>query len=145
MRFKIGIWIVFLMILCQSACCEEAMYIRIVSRGDTQEAQMEKIEVRNAVMPLIPEHSSELEKRLPLIYAAANGIAPCEIDIRLWNPEKKVPLQTLYITVGEGSGPNWWGILYPQGAMIFTENKENEKIIFDWPIVARFLKWLGIQ
>lgn len=123
-------WILIFM-LGQWAAGEEEMYIRVVSRDALPAAQEEKLRVRDAVLQLIECQGSivlsDIEKK-------ANETAPCRVEIRRWGPEGGQPAPTLYITIGEGAGPNWWGILYPKGAALAGEETGEEGIRLVWPL-----------
>jgi len=34
----------------------------------------------------------------------------------------------------------WWGLLFPQ---MFMRDNGSEKVVFEWPLVMRVIKWLG--
>jgi len=34
----------------------------------------------------------------------------------------------------------WWGLLFPQ---MFLRPGGGEKVIFEWPLVMRVIRWLG--
>ena len=136
--------IVLALCLCLSACCEEVEYIRVVSRDDSIAAQLEKYRVRDAIIPLLKKAGGPLTERLDEINRVANQVAPSQAIIRPWVPEGYTEGATLYITIGEGQGPNWWGILYPDGLDLFSEETGDEGIVFDWPVIQWILQWLGI-
>jgi len=139
-------WIVWLLIflLGQGAAGEAEMYIRIVSRDASPDAQEEKFKVRDLVLPVIQEHCGDDEALLSYIEVLANEIAPCHADIRQWHPEGHPEGSTLYITIGEGAGPNWWGIFYPKGtALTGEEIDDDEEIHLVWPLLDWICAWLG--
>ena len=110
---------------CHGAVCEEApvcptIYLRVVARNDSEEAQAEKLQVRDAVLAVCPGQCAEPGALLPLIQSVAASFAPCRVDIRPRTPGGGVaPAPTVYILLGEGNGHNWWGILY-QNALLWA-------------------------
>ena len=121
---------------------EEIQYIRVISREDTKEAQLEKYRVRDAILLLLYQ-AEDVNKMLPAIERRANQIAPCSISIRSWGPKGMEEAPTLYIRIGQGQGPNWWGILYPKGVAWAGEREEGVALHFIWPLWARVRGWLG--
>ena len=57
-------------------------------------------------------------------------------------------LPTVYITLGEGKGHNWWGVLY-EDALLWARADEGEEkdgeVVFLWPIWEWLCRLLGIQ
>ena len=95
----------------EEAC--PAVYLRVVARNDSPEAQAEKRRVRDAVLAACPARCDDPGALLPAVRRAAASIAPCRTDIRPWTPGGGVPsAATVYIVLGEGNGRNWWGVLY---------------------------------
>lgn len=132
-----------LLCLCFPAYGEDTGYCRIVSRDASVEAQREKYRVLGAVLPLLIRDSRPVSDRLTEIEAAADRIAPCDVDIRIWAPPGKAEGKTLYITIGEGMGPNWWGILYDGGLGLFARDTGEEGVSFTWPVIDWLLNLLG--
>jgi len=91
--------------------------------------------VRNAVMAACPGDAALLPAALPRIRAAVLRIAPGTADIRPWAPEGRAARPTLYVTLGEGKGHNWWGVLY-DGALGMAgaeQEADTEEVVFVWP------------
>ena len=108
----------------ESSYAGEVYYIRIIARDDSPPAQEEKILLRDALLPLFPEKAEELSAFLPHITAVAQALAPCSVEMRAWSPHQKTPpAPTVYITIGEGGGKNWWGVLY-EGAKEMAAGEE---------------------
>lgn len=141
-RMLIGM---LLLCLCVSARCENAAYIRVVSRDDSPAAQQEKFRVRDAILPLLTEECDTIADLLAAIEAAADEIAPCSTQIRPWAPEGYPVHSTVYVTIGDGKGPNWWGILYDGGIGLFAVDDGGEKVTFDWPWIRWMLNAIGIK
>ena len=100
------------------------VYLRVIGRDDTPEAQAEKLLVRDAVRAACPAQCADPEALLPLIQSVAASLAPCQVDFRLWTPGGGVPsAPTVYILLGEGAGHNWWGVLY-QNALLWARIDE---------------------
>ncbi|MBE5787611.1 MAG: hypothetical protein E7324_08750 [Clostridiales bacterium] len=131
------------MIVFTAAGRGDGMYIRVVSRDDSADAQMEKIRVRDAVLPLLPEDAERLAAHWDAICDAANAVASCQVQIRPWAPEGMPMRDTLYITVGGGEGPNWWGILYRDGPALLGKAAGEEEYRLYFPLVQWLLQWLG--
>lgn len=130
---------------------EEIWYLRVIGRDDTASGQEEKIRVRNAALSACPENLADMGETLTAIQRAAERLAPCRVEIRLWRPDEKTPAApTVYITVGEGRGHNWWGLLYKNALLLSrmdteeTDAETDGAVIFEWPILEAVLRWLGI-
>ncbi len=96
----------------------QAIYLRVVARDDSPEAQAEKLRLRDAVRAACPARCADPQALLPLIQSIAAPFAPCRVDLRPWTPGGGVPpAPTVYILLGEGAGHNWWGILYPNALL----------------------------
>lgn len=123
--------------LSESSCAKEVYYIRIIARDDSSLAQEEKLRLRDALLPLFPEKAEELSFFLPFITASAKDIAPCRVELRSWSPDQKTPpAPTVYITIGEGDGKNWWGVLY-EGAKEMAASGEtaySDRVIIRWQL-----------
>ena len=144
MRMKCWIWILLLMQMGGIAHSEEYRYMRVVSRDHTQQAQTEKIKVRDAVLSMLPEDFKDWEGYLPEIEKKVKEMSDGHVEIKKWAPPGMESASCLYITLGRGDGPNWWGILYPKGMELFSDNPEGEKTVFVWPLLERLARWLGI-
>ena len=131
-----------------NANAEERWYLRVVARNDTPEAQEEKLRVRDAVLDACPPTENELFSALPDIKKAAESAAPCRVEIKRWSPEESVPpALTLYITVGEGRGHNFWGVLYADSMLMAKAGdipEEPERVEFVWPLWRWLLNLFGL-
>lgn len=128
----------------------DCWYLRVIGRNDTAAAQEEKLRVRDAVWAVCPDEPAMLTEALPAIRQAAESVASCQIELRFWSPGDGWETQpTLYITVGEGQGHNWWGVLY-DGALHMAQAKNTEKpedtddeVEFVWPLWEWLLRLFG--
>ena len=127
---------------------EECWYLRVIARNDTPEAQEEKLCVLDAVLDACPLTENELFFALPDIKKAAESAAPCRVEIKRWSPEESVPpALTLYITVGEGRGHNFWGVLYADSLLMAKAGdipEEPERVEFVWPVWRWLLNLFGL-
>ena len=135
-------FIFLLLLVCMPFSARGEMYIRIIARDDSWTAQMEKVQFRDEILPLLPENPRELPRAIREIqrnYA-------CQIEIRPWAPEGKALYPTVYITLGEGRGHNWWGVLFPDSLRLakMGENETGE-ITFRYPIFTFLFGWLWPQ
>lgn len=127
----------------------ERWYVRVVARSDAPAAQTEKIRVRDAVLRACPEKLQALPTALPRILAAAGDIAPdAAVTVRPWAPAGHPARPTLYVSLGEGAGRNWWGVLYEDAVFLAAEegeaeNAETAEIVWTWPVVDWLLSLLG--
>ena len=109
---------------CEEAPADRAVYLRVVARDDSEEAQAEKLQVRDAVRAACPGQCADPQELLPLIQSIAASFAPCRVNLRPWTPGGGVPsAPTVDILLGEGAGHNWWGILY-QNALLWVRIEE---------------------
>lgn len=105
---------------------EETVYMRVVARSDETGAQQEKMLVRNTAIFLYPDKVKLLEKLFP----------DCRVTMKPWQPDKHTaPAQTVYITIGQGLGQNWWGVLFPDSVHWASRGEGEMHItfpIFEW-------------
>ena len=127
-----------------AAQAQETVYLRVIGRDDTERGQAEKRRVRDAVLSVCPADWTDPEALLQAADRAANAIADCETQVRIWQPEGGVPARTLFITIGAGRGHNWWGILYGDAAKIISEETDGEEITVVWPLWDWLRRLLGI-
>ncbi len=118
---------------------EGRWYLRVIARDDSREAQEEKLRVRNAVLAVCPARTEALAAALPMIHKTAEKTAPCRVSVRIWRPNGQTPpAPTIYITVGEGAGRNWWGVLYDNAVLLAqaegSADGPAEEIEFVWPL-----------
>ena len=124
-------------------------YVRVVAQSDAPAAQTEKIRVRDAVLRACPESPQALPGALPRILASAGDIAPdAAVTVRPWAPAGWPARPTLYVSLGEGAGRNWWGVLYEDAVFLAAEegeaeNAETAEIVWTWPVVDWLLSLLG--
>lgn len=134
--------------LTMNAKAEERWYLRVIARNDTPEAQEEKLRVRDAALNACPLTENELFSALPDIKKAAESVAPCRVEIKRWSPDKKIPpALTLYITIGEGWGHNYWGALYADSLLMAKAGdipEEPERVEFVWPVWNWILSLFGL-
>ena len=94
--------------------------LRVVARGDSALAQEEKLRVRDALLAVCPVRAEGLPRawgRLAVLAERAGG----KLSLRFWSPDAaEPPALTVYVTLGEGRGKNWWGILYPDAAKLVS-------------------------
>ena len=66
------------------------------------------------------------------------------MTVRPWAPEGKAQRPTLYVTLGEGQGRNWWGVLYEDALNLAAEEgTDDPEVVFVWPVVDWVLAVLG--
>ena len=123
-----------------------AVYMRVVARDDSLMGQREKYAVRDAVLAACPADGAHLPAALPRIARAAGAVAPdSRVCLRLWQPDEKTPAAlTVYITVGEASGQNWWGVLYGDALQLAGEETGEADVCFCWPFLAWVRRLLGL-
>lgn len=113
--------------------------IHVVAASDSQQDQENKLQVRNGLLSMLESQLEEtegsralqsLQEKLPQLQAKAQEIlAECgssekatvtlqkEAFPRRIGDGFQLPAgvyETLRVTIGEGKGHNWWGILFPQ-------------------------------
>ena len=132
-------FILFLLLAVAPISARGEMYIRIIARDDSLAAQLEKMQFRDEILPLLPGNMADLPSSLAKIRQAYD----CGVSIRSWAPEGKPLRPTVYITLGEGQGRNWWGILFPDSLQLAKiEENATEEIIFRYPIFTFLFGWL---
>lgn len=128
---------------------EETWYLRVIARSDDRAAQEEKLRVRQAVWAVCPDSAADLPQALPVIRQAAQAVARCRVEIRSWSPSPFLPsAPTLYVTVGEGRGHNWWGVLYRDSLRLVhleevAGETETAGVTFVWPLWEWILRLFG--
>lgn len=122
--------VLFLCLCCVAGrAAGEEKYMRVVARNDGIFAQTEKIVVRNIALLLGEKRAELLEKIWP----------DCRVEEKRWQPDKKTPpAQTVYITLGQGAGHNWWGVLCGDAVSWTSEPMEGERVMITFP----FFRWL---
>ena len=134
--------------VCGTARGEETWYMRVIARDDTALGQTEKERVRDAALSALPRRAADIPACLGQIARAANRIAPCTAEIRLWSPDENTPAApSVYLTVGSGQGHNWWGILYEDAlalARADAEETQGDAPVFLWPLWEKLMRWLGL-
>ena len=82
--------------------------LRVVARSDSQEDQERKIRTRDAVL----EAARTRPMNLSALRRAARGVDPtAQVRMVFYPPEN--PRPTVQVTLGEGRGRNWLGMLFP--------------------------------
>ena len=105
------------------------LYLRVIARNDSAEAQAEKHRARDAVIAACPALCADPDALLPLVGRAAEAYEPCKVEIRMWTPGGAVPpAPTVYITLAPGNGRNWWGVLY-RGALLWARAEEEAETV----------------
>lgn len=116
-----------LMFCCTAAAGEEWEYMRVVANSDSQYDQREKMLVRNAALLLYPDRLAWLEVLFP----------NCRVERKIWQPDQKTaPAWTVYITIGQGHGQNWWGVLFPESVRFACRGEG--QVLIQFP----FFEWL---
>ena len=132
-------FILFLLLIGLPLAARGEMYIRIIARDDSLSAQQEKNLIRNEILPLLPENARDLPQALQEIERNFD----CRAEIRPWAPAGRPLRPTVYITLGEGQGHNWWGILFPDSLRLAKMGEtEAGEIIFRYPIFTFLFGWL---
>lgn len=130
MRFLCGL-ICFLLLAGNALGEEKNLYMRVVARDDTTAGQREKMLVRNWALLCWPEMEN-VEKAFP----------DCEVTYRFWQPDKNTaPAGTVYITIGQGQGQNWWGVLYPD-SIHWAGGEKGEEVHIAFPFFSRLWQWI---
>lgn len=128
MRFLL-VWMMCMGLALSGAAGEEIRYMRVVARDDSPSAQREKMLVRDAAIACWPD-TEKLEAFFP----------DCRVSERIWQPDKNTaPAKTVYITIGQGQGRNWWGVLYPGSACWAGGGRAGEEVQITFPV----LSWLA--
>ena len=143
--FRIVCIVFFLFCVTPAARGEGTWYLRVIAKDDSPKAQEEKLQVRDAAWAACPPCLDELPEALDRIRKAAEEIAPCTVEIREWTPGDGMPAApTLYITIGEGKGHNWWGVLYRDAVRLArAEGEDAGAVSFIWPVWEWLLRLFG--
>ncbi|MBQ8264596.1 MAG: stage II sporulation protein R [Oscillospiraceae bacterium] len=148
-KSRIRIWeLALLLAVCVALCeasldaartqemSEKIIRFHVIAESDEPEAQARKLEVRDAVLPLLTElleraqHPGEaaelIEENRDVILAAAENAAGNRRVELVFGRESYGYRQTencalpageynsLRLIIGEGGGHNWWGVIFPQ-------------------------------
>ena len=101
--------------------------MRVVANSDSQYDQREKMLVRHAALLLYPDRLAWLEVLFP----------DCRVERKIWQPDQKTaPARTVYITIGQGHGQNWWGVLFPESVRFACRGEG--QVLVQFP----FFEWL---
>ena len=137
-----------------AARAEEGVYLRVIARDDSPEAQAEKLAVRSKVLAALPQEPLGAWALLPVAEDAAQSVADSAVRVALWSPGPGLPAApAIVVTIGPGRGHNWWGVLFrdarywaradaedandgpkADGAAGETDEDCGEKLVFVWPL-----------
>ncbi len=126
---------------------EGTWYLRVIARNDGAQAQAEKMRVRSAVLAACAGEKGPSPAAFARMEAAAAALAPCRVEKLFWSPGGDAPPRpTVYITLGEGAGHNWWGVLWQDSLKIAQaeEGEETGQVEFLWPLWDWLLSLLGM-
>ena len=139
MRVRLWLCVLLALPLPFGAQAQEAWYMRVVARGNGASAQLEKRYVRDAALSALED--TPPDAAIARIGAAIQAVAPdSRVEIRNWQPDQNTPpARTVYITIGEGGGKNWWGVLYVDSLSLTGEKTDDEAVVFVWP----WFDWLA--
>lgn len=135
---RLAACMILLCLLPCAALSESALYLRVVAADGSNAALRQKLRVRDAVLSVCPRDPRLLPAALPAIQKAAVAAGPCAVTLRHWAPMKNAPaLPTLYIEVGQAQGQNWFGLLYEDTPLLFSDGGEGD-VQFIWPVFEWF-------
>ena len=137
-----------------AARAEEGVYLRVLARDDSLEAQAEKLAVRSQVLAALPQEPLGAWALLPVMEDAAQTVSDCTARVALWTPSPGIPAApAIVVTIGPGRGHNWWGVLFrdarywaradaddendtPEADGVAEETDEDggEGLVFVWPL-----------
>ena len=130
----------YLLFTCMPVHGEEGIYenvirLHVLAQSDSAEDQAVKLQVRDAVLAALSDVMAEsdcyetalaaAEARLEELRLAAEEIAACPVSVSLGRETYPVRFyenftlpageyMSLRVILGEGSGKNWWCVLFPQ-------------------------------
>lgn len=126
---------------------EKVIRMHVIARSDTAADQTVKAQVRDALLPLVHaalcdtdrpaealnallptlKHQAENIAHMPVTVSLAKESYPARFDSGSFLPAGRYT--ALRITLGEGSGHNWWSVVYPEGD---EEETEIRWWLLDW-------------
>ncbi len=127
----------------KGALRENLVRLHVVAASDSEEDQVIKLQVRDAVLEFVEEGLEGLQDidevtayirtRLPQLQAVANETldrlgVDCEAVVTFWEEEFPTRVydtfslpagvyESLKITIGDGQGENWWCVVFPSLCM----------------------------
>lgn len=111
---------------------DDMLRMRIIANSDTKEDQATKLRVRDAVLSQAKQTSVCLDTML----ATARVIDPTAQINRGVYHFGGYASDAIVITLGQGAGHNWWGILFPTSVSLSDDPVEFEsffmKLIRSW-------------
>ena len=126
---------------------ERVIRMHVIAQSDAEEEQYIKRQVRDVLLPLVNAALADserpveaLELLLPTLKRQAENIAQGPVTVTLSKESYPARLDSgsflpagrytaLRVTLGEGGGHNWWGVVYPE--------EDTERELRWW-----FLDWL---
>ena len=135
---------------------EERIRFHVVAASDTEEDQKIKISVRDAVLKSMEaelaglsdtkQAAQYLQEKIPCIQQIAEDTLQklgCTVSVTVTLKKELFGKQstgvfslpaglyrTLRVTIGQGAGQNWWGVVFSQAVPelqpVFAEEKENQ-------------------
>lgn len=111
---------------------DRVIRMHVIAQSDAEEDQHRKRQVRDALLPLVNAALADADKPvealqalLPTLRRQAENIAhgpvtvtlsresyPARFDSGSFLPAGRY--MALRVTLGEGNGHNWWGVVYPE-------------------------------
>ncbi len=140
-----SLWLMTAFLICAPLrASSEGVYLRVVGSDDTFTAQAQKLAVRDAVLDVFKDAPAFTPALYQDMKNAATSAAACDVRLKLWRPSHDYPLApTVYITLGEGRGRNWWGVLYEDSLFFFSEDDGSEDVTFRWTIWEMIKAFFG--
>ena len=157
----------------QTVCarvCGDTLRLHILANSDTVEDQLLKLQVRDAVLACLDAacpagnqtdaRSWAARNLFTLQLAARHALARCGVNapvqvqlVNMYFPARQYTggclpagrYDAVRITIGSGSGQNWWCVLYPGlcraacGGYALPE--ENDLVCGDYILRLRFVDW----
>ena len=111
----------------------EVIRMRVIANSDTEEDQAVKLAVRDAVLLALTKQTLPIRS----IRSVARSVEPsARVSFGRQTFEGKTT-KTLLITLGAGSGHNWWGILFPAACHLPADSVWHFESFF----VSLFRRW----
>lgn len=141
---------------------DNAIRLRVIANSNTFEDQATKMEIKNNIenilkKDLIPmldkkEADNVIQNKIPEIKTMINNYnLPYKLNYgKNYFPEKSYKgvkyesgtYDSLVVTLGSGSGENWWCVLFPPLCLMEAEASNMENVDYSWFVQDVFKKYM---
>lgn len=141
---------------------DNAIRLRVIANSNTFEDQAKKMEIKSNIEDILrtdlitvsnkAEANNIINEKIPKIKSMINNY---NINYKLnygqnYFPEKSYKgvkyesgmYDSLVVTLGSGSGENWWCVLFPPLCLMEAQESDLEDVDYEWFVKDMFKKYM---